>query len=307
MQKKSWRLLLSLLPFSGLLAAFFAFTPYKVHAAINTQTGACACDGGPLDYGCLLQIFQNVINTGVALIIVFIVLLLVYVGFSFMTSGANPGSREQARTMLTNAFVGLLVVLSSWLIVDFVMKTLYSGGSGFGPWNSILAPKGDGSDFCIKENKSQGKLSVGEILNPGTENSSSGGGSCTAIPDSQLVTVDGYRLTKNTAQQYQAMKAAASKDGISLIISSGYRSPDDQLRAWKNNGCNLVGGKTVCATRTAAVPCSLGGGGSNHTRGTAVDIRLNPGVYAWLTKNASRFGFYNKLPKDLPHWSDTGN
>ncbi|MEK7099744.1 MAG: M15 family metallopeptidase, partial [Patescibacteria group bacterium] len=147
--------------------------------------------------------------------------------------------------------------------------------------------------------------------NPNATGTPSGGGggggaNCTAIPESQLVTVDSYKLLAETATRYKAMKAAAAKDGVALIITSGYRSPADQEAAWNQNGCRLVNGKAVCSTRTAAVPCSLGGNGSNHTRGTAVDIRLNAGVYDWLARNASRFGFYNKLSNDLPHWSDTG-
>lgn len=98
-------------------------------------------------WGCVLQVVQNVIRFAISIGIVLATLALVYAGFVWMTSGANPGRREQGRTMLINVFVGLFVMLSAWLIVDFVMKSLYSEETGFGPWNSILA--GTGADQCL--------------------------------------------------------------------------------------------------------------------------------------------------------------
>lgn len=263
-------------------------------------------------WGCVLQVVQNGINLAISLGVIIATLFFVYAGFVWMTSGGNPGKIEQGRTMILNVIIGLVVLLSAWLIVDFIMKTLYNDSGEFGPWNAILS---GGSACLVARNPTpltDGAVEIitssGEVFESGATSGTGtgGGGNCTPIPDSQLVTVDGYRLTPDTASRFTGMKNAAAQNGVNLIITSGYRSPDDQLRAWNNNKCQLVNGKAVCGVRTAAVPCSLGGGGSNHTRGTAVDIRLNPGVYNWLKQNASRFGFFNSLPNDLPHWSDTG-
>lgn len=303
---------------SGMLLAL----PLTAQAASATFFGPivppeCNCPGAAPAFGCVLATIQNVINFGISIGIIAATLALAYAGFVWMTGGSNPEARNKGRTMLLNVFIGLVILLTAWLVVDFIMKKLYVGEDGskdFGPWNSILAAK-EGDQCIVARNPSRipgflGGVATG-ILGGGSNQlepvtPSTGGGSCTAIPDSQLTTVDGYRLTINTAERYKAMKAAAAKDGITLVITSGYRSPDDQLKAWNDNGCSLVNNRAVCTKRTAAVPCSLGGNGSNHTRGTAVDIRLNPGVYTWLTQNAAKFGFYNKLSNDLPHWSDTG-
>lgn len=266
-------------------------------------------------WGCVLQVVQNGINLAISLGVIIATLFFAYAGFVWMTSGGNPGKIEQGRTMILNVIIGLVVLLSAWLIVDFIMKTLYNDSGEFGPWNAILS----GGSACLVAKiptpitdgvveivTSDGGTTGGTGGTGSTPVTNTGGGNCTAIPDSQLVTVDGYRLTADTASRFTGMKNAAAQNGVTLTITSGYRSPDDQLRAWNANGCKLVNGSAVCSVRTAAIPCSLGGGGSNHTRGTAVDIRLNPGVYTWLQQNASRFGFFNKLPNDLPHWSDTG-
>lgn len=274
-------------------------------------------DGGPSiqtapDFGCVMQTIQNGINLAISLIGVLFVIAIVYAGAQLVLSGGNPQKLQPAKDRIASLLVGFVVFLGAWILVDFVMKTFYNDSGKFGPWNAILAP-GETTGRCIVATKPTSIVSgLMEIVGgaPGTSNpgtgTGSGSGSCDAIPDNQLTTVGGFKLTHDTARRFNEMKAAAAKDGVNLIIVSGYRSPDDQLRAWNQNGCQLVNGRTQCRVRTAAVPCSLGGSGSNHTRGTAVDIRLNAGVYDWLKANASKFGFYNNLPNDLPHWSDTG-
>jgi len=72
------------------------------------------------------------------------ILFIVFAGWLWMTSAATPANREKANHVLTNAIVGFLIVLSSWLVIDFFMKTLY-GNKNFGPWSSILK----GGDTCI--------------------------------------------------------------------------------------------------------------------------------------------------------------
>jgi LAS superfamily LD-carboxypeptidase LdcB len=147
----------------------------------------------------------------------------------------------------------------------------------------------------------------------GTPTVGGAGNNCTPIPDSQLVTFPSSatygppeRATKDTVDRFMAMRAAALKDGVNIKVSDGYRSPEEQVSAWNGNGCRLVGGKTVCAQRTAAVPCSLGGRGSNHTSGTAIDVRLENGVYNWMKSNGGKYGFNNELANDKPHWSPSG-
>jgi hypothetical protein len=139
---------------------------------IIPQSGACTCPGSAPDWGCILQVLQNVINLGVALAIVAIVLSLVYAAFLLMTGGANPHTRLQGRRMVLNSVVGLAVVLLAWLSVDFVMKAIYnpratfSGDVELGPWNSIWAS--DGTDRCLLVTNplplTQGNLSL--ITNP---------------------------------------------------------------------------------------------------------------------------------------------
>lgn len=127
----------------------------------------CACG-----FGGVLAIVQNAINFIIGLSIIVATIIMVWAGGLYILSATNPESRSTANKMLINAAIGLLIVLSAWLIVDFVMKTLYGGQ--FGPWNSILL--GGSGDSCVVA-KPTSRLFSGNILDvPGQ---SSNGGATT--------------------------------------------------------------------------------------------------------------------------------
>lgn len=134
------------------------------------------CKSCPCGFGGVLAIIQNVVNFIIALSVIVATIIIAWAGGLYMLSATNPESRSMANKMLINAAVGLMIVLSAWLIVDFVMKTLYGGQ--FGPWNTILM--GTEGDSCIVKNENQQALFGGNILavpgqtgglTPGTETS----------------------------------------------------------------------------------------------------------------------------------------
>jgi LysM repeat protein len=96
----------------------------------------------------------------------------------------------------------------------------------------------------------------------------------------------------NIAANFDAMVAAAARDGVQLRITSGYRSHAEQVHLW-----NLYqSGKGNIAARP---------GTSNHESGDAIDFTNTPGAWAWLKRNSTRFGFKNFAPEPW-HYSPTG-
>jgi D-alanyl-D-alanine carboxypeptidase len=123
------------------------------------------------------------------------------------------------------------------------------------------------------------------------------------------------RLSVITAASWQQMLAAASRDGIRLMIVSGFRSIEYQaglIRKKLNAGQELSD-----ILQVNAAP-----GFSEHHTGRAIDI-ATPGsrplteefeqtaAFAWLEKNASKFEFSMTYPRDNPqgfiyepwHWA----
>lgn len=110
------------------------------------------------------------------------------------------------------------------------------------------------------------------------------------------------RLTPRAAVKWQHMTAAADRDGVRLLIVSGFRSFGYQADLIRRK---LAAGQTIGdILRVNAAP-----GFSQHHSGEAVDI-ASPGsrplteafeaseAFRWLCGNASRFGFAMSYPRD---------
>lgn len=172
----------------GLVLASFVISPTPTYATSATFFGpivpaACHCDnqmnpaGGTIttapDFGCVLDTLHNAMNFGVTLATILFTIYLVITGFSFMTSGGSPGAVSKAKDRFTNVFVGLAVLLCAWLIVDFVMKTVYDQGK-FGPWNAILAGQTEANRCIVVRTPSP--LTNGQIISGNPTGVSSTGG-----------------------------------------------------------------------------------------------------------------------------------
>ncbi|MBU0760504.1 MAG: pilin [Nanoarchaeota archaeon] len=49
------------------------------------------------------------------------VVVLLFAGVTYMTSGSNPGKREQAKNMVMYVIIGLVVIWAAPLLVGFVV------------------------------------------------------------------------------------------------------------------------------------------------------------------------------------------
>ena len=108
-----------------------------------------------------------------------------------------------------------------------------------------------------------------------------------------LVTVNGEKVERHTANAYTVMARAAANDGVSLDIVSGFRSMAEQQYLYhcyvtcSCNGCNL-----------AAKP-----GYSNHQSGHALDLNTaSAGVLSWLNNHGAHYGFHRTVPSEAWHW-----
>ncbi len=103
------------------------------------------------------------------------------------------------------------------------------------------------------------------------------------------------KLAPPTARAWRQMKQEAAADGVELLLVSGFRSVSYQVELFRKK---LAAGLDIHSIlKVNAAP-----GFSEHHTGKAVDI-ATPGTrpltedfetsaaFAWLTKNAARFGF----------------
>ena len=106
---------------------------------VTTNQNVCAA-GWPL----LMTVINNVISLLITLAIVLVApLMIAWSGFLFVVNPVNAGGKEQAKKILTNTIVGIVIALCGWMIVDAIMAALYnpsasSGTTVLGTWSQLI-------------------------------------------------------------------------------------------------------------------------------------------------------------------------
>ena len=109
----------------------------------------------------------------------------------------------------------------------------------------------------------------------------------------------GNGLTNDLQKAFDKMQKAALKDNINLHIASGFRSYERQKEIYE--GYLKVDSKDNVDTYSAKP------GQSEHQSGLAIDINITNDSFIdtkeakWLDKNAYKYGFVLRYPKDKCH------
>lgn len=83
-------------------------------------------------------IIARIIRIALGLLGLVLLGFVLYGGYLWMTAGGNEEQIGTAKRVLTNAVIGLVIILSAYAIVAFVLRLFGIGGQGGGP--GVLAP-----------------------------------------------------------------------------------------------------------------------------------------------------------------------
>ena len=113
-------------------------------------------------------VVANIIRAALGLLGIAAVILIIYGGFIWMTAGGNEERIATAKKILLNASIGLIIILSAYGLVSFIMNQLIgaTGGTGTGgpgePYEPpILPPTSQG--FYVTGLPSGGQLCINNV------------------------------------------------------------------------------------------------------------------------------------------------
>jgi hypothetical protein len=104
--------------------------------------------------------------------------------------------------------------------------------------------------------------------------------------DGPLAYRQGKPMRPDVALAFDRMAAAAREDGVTLLVTSGYRSDAEQAELFRLHP----------DPKWVAPP-----GTSLHRNATELDLGP-PSAYAWLAANAERFHFIQRYDHEPWHW-----
>lgn len=122
---------------------FFVFliilVGFNVFAPITFAAGLVPC-GNPDQSPCTVCDFYKMADGIIKFITIDIVpplavLLIIIGGVMFIFSGGSEERITKGKAILTSTIVGLIIVYTSWILVDTIFKKI--ADQQFGPWNKI--------------------------------------------------------------------------------------------------------------------------------------------------------------------------
>jgi hypothetical protein len=101
--------------------------------------GLVTCSGLDCDMCSFVGMVEKIIDWLIGIMLVIFAIVTAVAGFRLVISGGNPEAKTKAKEMLTNAFIGIVIVLTAWLLIDTLMRAILpsNGEIKGGPWSSV--------------------------------------------------------------------------------------------------------------------------------------------------------------------------
>lgn len=101
---------------------FFPISAAQAQYGLNETAGAAGLANNPRYANDVPTLIGNVIGTALSMIAVIFFILMVYGGFLWMTAHGDSGQVDKAKDTIIAAVIGIIVVLASYAITNFVFS-----------------------------------------------------------------------------------------------------------------------------------------------------------------------------------------
>lgn len=141
------------------------------------------CNGTDCDTCDLVEMFNAIIKWLIGFMFLIFAILIFVAGFKMVISAGNSSALEEAKSSMSNAFIGIVIVFASWIIVNTLMNALISREQTnvIDSWSRIK---------CIRATpvSTSATTQTGGSAQTGTrpaggQQASAGCSTCAAIPD----------------------------------------------------------------------------------------------------------------------------
>ncbi len=124
------RINISALILGAVLCAVFAFVAVPALAQTLTTDLTQVAQGTGLGNSDIRVIIGRIIQAALGLVGVVLLGYIIYAGYLWMTGGGNEEKIEEAKKIIRNAVIGLVIILSAFAIAQFIISKLIGATSG---------------------------------------------------------------------------------------------------------------------------------------------------------------------------------
>lgn len=200
-------------------------------------------------------LLNNIAAWLVGILSIVVALIFAVSGIQLVTSGGNVSAKETAKKRILNAFIGFVIVLAAWLIVDFIMKSLLSSDADLGTWNTIQCVS-QPSATVQSRGLSNGAVITNEceLVDPGTYDCSTLASQCEdgdGTPE-YVTSPDGV---ESVTCRYSASAYAGSCEAITDPSNPCHASNPDMIDAF---GDRVEEASVICNKESGGAPVKSG-------------------------------------------------
>lgn len=282
------------------------------------------CEGINCTLCDFFSLAQNIFNfVAITLVPIMAVLLIFWGGYMFLISGGNPAGVTKAKSILKNTVIGIVVVYTAYLAASYLV-TFFAGGG------SVAGSRFTSQGFVVQcervELINKTGIEIGSLeetliaREPPAVFVAGDLSDLVDIPNIKIsngVDVNGLQPNVQSGLNAAATAAAAPESQITLAVTSGFRSVEDQIALVVQN-CEDPAADRCVIKPDGVETCIPRADGSNcrHTTGKAVDVWcwqnnarcyqntlfnqiMKPNGFCVLTKTAHPENWHFELKADL--------
>ncbi len=248
----------------------------------------------------LAKLIQNVVNFLVMVTIPISVAMFAWAGIMFFTATGNPKKIARAKGIFSSVFIGFIITIAGWLVVQIVLQTITNGGF-YSANNWVNLDCSEYNQFRKRD------ATIDQILTPiQTSNNPGGTGTPTPTPGTPTPTPtpggDTYADDQARTQLQLAGISVTSSGNCSDRTNASCTSLEGIQVATINQTINL---KTACGcdfSITGGTETGHSAGDNSHTAGNKVDISLGS-VDSYIQSTMTSIG--NRAGDNAPQWRDS--
>ena len=201
--------------FSALLLILFSVVILVYPFVASAQAGGLIpCSGNDCGTCHIVELADNVTNIIIALALGISVIIFMYAGWLMLSAAGNSTQIKKGKDVMLNVLVGLVIILTAWLVIDVMLKSLLPGGqvttgSITMPWNKIACS----TQRDLKDANPQFPTTSGWQIVTAWQNDTNttvnvcgptpaGNTDCTAQINSCLVAGNAYSIDTNNPNRY---------------------------------------------------------------------------------------------------------
>jgi len=283
----------------GMLMVFVFVFPVQMLAGGDADTnggydsasseGLVTCTGLNCNVCELVKTANNIVNFLIVILTIAATIMIVISGFQLVTSGGDPSQRQKAKSSFVAILIGFVIVLSAWLLVDLLLKTLTKDSKndpkGLELWTTVqcvgITNTNVKSDNTLKATVEEEKagLCAGATCTNGTSDTGpgSGGGYDSSSADDTTDATARSVLDNNGIGIWESAPGKTSLEGIKVATLN-------EVVILKNScNCDLI----VTGGTEAGFHAD---GQYSHENGYKIDVDDSVAVTNYITSNYSYVG-----------------